>query len=262
MGFLFRKKKNLPEYFYKRGEECLKKDNLKWALESLNKAIDLDPELGMAYLRRAETLRRLGREREAAWDLVKFVEYDRRGPDNPEDLDDVIREAIKIARMDMQRKGVKDELFVYGIPKLLDEMMMGYDPRADYRDEKFYKLALSWLRKHPEQDGCYEGFIRLIKGDLNGSIDKLKEAIEGDPEDPRPYYFTGIALLKKSGIGKKPRLRYREVTEEFSGRLRSLFGSALSRGLKGSICPSCGHREFSAANFCLRCGKELLRAQR
>ena len=42
MGFLFRKKRNLPEYFFKRGEECLKKGDLKWALESLNKAIDLE----------------------------------------------------------------------------------------------------------------------------------------------------------------------------------------------------------------------------
>jgi tetratricopeptide (TPR) repeat protein len=258
MGFLFRKKRNLPEYFFKRGEECLKKGNLKWALESLNKAIELDPELEMAYLRRAETLRKLGREKEAAWDLVKFVEYDRRGPDNPGDLDDVIKEAFKIARIDMQRKDVKDELVVYGIPKLLDEIMAGFDPRADYGDKKFYKLALSWLRKHPEHDGRYEGFIRLIKGDLNGAINKFKEAIEGDPEDPRPYYFTGIALLRKLSRGRRPPLRHLESEEELSGRVRSMFESAISRGLEGRICSSCGYRDFSSANFCLRCGKELL----
>lgn len=262
MGVLFRKKRDLPEYFFKRGEECLKNGNLRWALDSLNKAIELNSEHETAYLRRAETLRRLGREREAVWDLVKFIEYDKRGPDNPGDLDDVIREAFKIARMDMQRKGVKDEIVDFGIPRLLDEMMEGYDTRAKYVNERFYKLALSWLRNHPEQDGLYEGFIRLIKGDLNGSINKLKKAIEEDPEEPRPYYFTGIALLKKSGRGKNTRLRRLEVTDEVSGRVRSLFGSALSRGLKGRICPSCGYREFSAANFCLRCGNELLSAQR
>jgi tetratricopeptide (TPR) repeat protein len=258
MGFLFRKKRNLPEYFFKRGEECLEKGDLKWALESFNKAIEFNPELEMAYLRRAETLRRLGREKEAAWDLVKFVEYDRRGPDNPEDLDDVIREAIKIARMDMQRNNVKDEIVVYGIPRLLDEMMMGYDPRTEYKDKKFYNLALSWLRKHPEHDGLYEGFIRLIKGDLNGALEKFKGAIERDPEDPHPYYFTGIALIKKSDKGRKSSLRQLDSEKETSVKVRSMFESALSKGLKGRVCSSCGYRDFSSANFCLRCGKELL----
>jgi len=56
----------------------------------------------------------LGREREAVWDLVKFVEYDRRGPDNTGDLGDVIREGIKIAWMEMQRKDAGGEIVSYG----------------------------------------------------------------------------------------------------------------------------------------------------
>ena len=37
MGFLFRKKRDMPEYFFKRGEDCLKDGNLKWALDSLTR---------------------------------------------------------------------------------------------------------------------------------------------------------------------------------------------------------------------------------
>jgi tetratricopeptide (TPR) repeat protein len=257
MGFLFRKQKNLPEYFFKRGEDCLNKGDLKWALESLNKAIELDPEHGMAYLLRSETLNRLGREREAAWDLVKFVEYDRRIPDNPEDLDDVIREAVKIARWDMQRKGAKDELVFYGIPKLLKEMMSGYDPRVDYKDKKFYNLALSWLRKHPEHDGHYEGFIMLIKGNLNGAINKFKETIKKNPENPHPYYFMGIALLQKSSRGRSSRLT-NTLRTKASEKVFLMFKSALNQGLEGRVCLNCGYRAFSTANFCLRCGNEML----
>ena len=259
MGFLFRKKKDLPEYFFKRGEECLEKDNLEWALESLNKAIELNPEHEMAYLRRAETLKRLGREREATWDLVKFMEYDRRIPDNPGDLKEVIRESIKIARMDMQRKDIRNEIVSYGIPKLLDEMMESYDPRAEYKDKKFYDLTLSWLREEPGHDGRYAGFVRLITGDPDRAIGEFKAAIEGDPGDPYPYYFTGVSLLKKTGRERKLLFGRTEGVEELSGNARSMFELALSRGLKGGVCPSCGHREYSVANFCLRCGKELLR---
>ena len=258
MRFLFPKKKNLPEYFFKRGEECLKKGDLKWALESFNKAIEFDPELEMAYLRRADVLRRLGREREAAWDLVKFVEYDKRIPDNPEDLDDVIKEAIKIARMGIQRNNVKDEIVSYGIPKLLDEMMADYDPRAEYNDKKFYELALSWLKENPGFDIRYTGFIRLIKEDFNEAVKKLKEAIGGDPEAPHLYYFTGVAFLKQSGRGKTLSLSRARGAEELSGRSRSMFELALSHGLKGKVCPNCGYRVFSVAKFCLRCGNELL----
>lgn len=258
MGFLFPKKKNLPEYFYKRGEECLKKGDLKWALESFNKALEFDAELEMAYLRRAEVLRSLGREREAAWDLVKFLEYDKRMPDNPEDFDDVINEAIKYARVGIQRDNVKDELVSYGITKLLDEMMAGYDPRAEYKDAKFYKLSLSWLKENLENETCYTGFIRLIKENLNEAINNLEEAIERNPEDPQPYYFTGIALLKKSGRGKKIPFGRTEGVEDLMERSRSMFELAIRHGLKGKICPSCGYRELSVAKFCLRCGSELL----
>ena len=246
----------MPEYFFKRGEECLIKGDLHWALESFNRAIELDSELEMAYLRRAETLRKLGQEKDAVGDLIKFIEYDKRGPDNPEDLDDAIREAFKIAKMDMQRNGVKNEILDYGIPRLLNEMMESFDPQAKYEDRKFYDLALKWLKKHPECGNCYEGYIKLIKGDINTAIKKFEEAINENPKDPYPYYFTGIALLRKS-ITKR-RFLSKQSKDAVSVNAKIMFDSALRHGLEGKVCPSCGYRELSIANFCLRCGDKLL----
>ena len=258
MGFLFRKKRDLPEYFFKRGEECLKEGNLRWALESLNKAIELNTEHEMAYLRRAETLGRLGRKREAVWDLVKFVEYDRRGPDNPGDLDDVIREGLKIARMDMQRKDARGEIVSYGIPKLLDEMMEGYDPEAHYGDKRFYDFAMAWLKEEPHRDYRYSGFVKLVKNDLDGAMVDLRASVERHPEDPYPCYLIGVALLK-TGRGRRPLMGRAGSPEGLSDKAYDFFEQALSRGLEGRICPGCGHRASSDVSFCLRCGSQLMR---
>ena len=258
MGFLFRKQKNLPEYFFKRGEECLNNGNLKWALDSLNKAIELNSENEMAYLRRAETLRRLGREREAVWDLVKFIEYDRRGPDNTEDLGDVIREGLKVARMEMQRTDARGEIVSYGIPKLLDEMMESYDLKAHYGDKRFYDLAMAWLKDEPRRYYRYSGFVKLVKNDLKKAMLDLKTAVERHPEDPYPYYLIGMALLK-SGKGRRPYMGRTGSSEGLSENVHDWFEQALSKGLEGRICPGCGHRSSSDVSFCLRCGSELMR---
>lgn len=258
MGGLFRKKRDLPEYFFERGEECLKNGNLKWALDSLNKAVELNPENEMAYLRRAETLRRLGREREAVWDLVKFIEYDRRGPDKTEGVSDVIREGLKIARMEMQRTDVRREIVSYGIPKLLDEMMEGYDLEAHYGDKRFYDLALAWLKDEPHRNYHYSGFVKLVKNDLKRAMLDLKTAVERHPEDPYPYYLIGIAMLKS----RKRRRPYKGRTgspEGLSEKVHDWFEQALRWGLEGRICPGCGHRSSSEVSFCLRCGSELMR---
>ena len=257
MGFLFRKKRDMPEYFFKRGEDCLKEGNLKWALDSLNKAIELDPEREMAYLRRAEALRRLGREREAVWDLVKFIEYDRRGPDKVEDLDGVIKEGLKVARMETQRGNARAEIVSYGIPRLLDEMMKGYDPEAHYGDKRFYDLALAWLKEDVYRDYRYSGFIKLVKNDLDGAMADLRSAVERHPEDPYPYYLIGVALLKSSE-GRRPLLGRIRSPEGLSDKAHDLFEQALGSGLEGRICPGCGHRGPSDVNFCLRCGSQLM----
>ena len=61
MSFLFRRKKVGPEYYFERGEECLESGNYEWALESFNKAIEMNPGLEMAYLQRGRVYQELGK---------------------------------------------------------------------------------------------------------------------------------------------------------------------------------------------------------
>ena len=256
MGFLFRKKKVGPEYYLERGEECLEKGNYQWAVESFTKAIEFNPELEMAYFKRREAYKKLGKEREAVWDCIKFIEVDRRPPGTAEDPIGVLKESVKYARIGLQRDNVKSEIISFGIPKILDGMIDGYDPGKEYSDNHFYDLALSWLKEKAADGGHYVGFIKLLKREYDEALKELDKAIELSPEKPDPYYLKGVALTKKIRIMEKgARL---QKAEESKKEARSVFEQALKAGYKGRICPGCGYRTSSTMNFCLRCGEKML----
>lgn len=253
----FRKKKIGPEYYFKRGEECLKRGDYHWALVSFSKAIEFKPDYEMAYHRRAEAYKGLGKNREAVWDYIKFLEVDHRTPGMAGDLKEVVKESINIARMDWQRDRVKEVILSFGVPTLLEELMEGYDSEGEYSDKRFYDLALSWLEGSPCQNRHYVGFVLLLKKDFAKAIREFDEAIKEAPENPNAYYFNGIALLKTMKIIEKPMRRIGKV-EELSEMAHSNFEQALKKGFKWRICLECGYRTSSKTNFCMRCGEKLL----
>jgi len=242
----FRRRKVGPEYYFERGKECLDRGDYQWALESFNKAIDFNPNFEMAYYKRAEVYKKLGKIREAVWDCIKFLETDRRTPGTAKDLKEALKEGINIARMDLQRNKMKEEILSFGIPTLLEELIEGYDPEGKYNDTHFYDLALSWLEKSSPKNGYYIGFVQLLKKDFGKAIKAFDEAIKENPENPHAYYFRGVALIKK------------EKVKELSERAYSNFEQALKSGFKWRICPECGYRTSSTMNFCMRCGIKLL----
>jgi tetratricopeptide (TPR) repeat protein len=256
----FRKKKVGPEYYFERGEECLQNGNYQWAAESFTKAIEFDPGLEMAYYRRAEAYRRLGRNREAISDCIRFLETDHRQPDMAEDFDDVLKEAFKIARRGLEQDRIKEEIISFGIPALIEELMGAYDPRREYSDRRFYQLALSWLRENPEGDACSIGFVQLLRGNYDEALKEFEKSIGEYPEAPDAYYLKGAALLgkKKNAEGGGIVFNRRERAGELSEQARESFERALSRGYAWRICPECGCRAPLNTRFCAHCGAKLL----
>jgi tetratricopeptide (TPR) repeat protein len=252
----FRKKEVGPEYYFERGEDCLKRGDYHWAMVSFSKAIEFKPDYEMAYHRRAEAYKGLGKTREAVWDYIKFLEVDHRMPGMAGDFKEAVKESINIARMDWQRDRVKDEIISFGVPALLDELMEGYDPEGEYSDTRFYDLALSWLERSPGENRHYVGFVLLLKGDFDKAIREFDEAIKEDPKNPNTYYFNGVTLLKKMKKFK-PMRRMRKV-EELSEMARMNFEQAMKKGFEWRVCPECGYRTPSKTNFCMRCGEKLL----
>jgi len=256
---IFRKKKTGPEYYFQRGEECLKSGNYQWAIESFSKAIEFNPGFEMAYYQRAEIYKKLGRMRESVSDYIKFLEVDRRQPGMAEDLDDVLKEGFNIARRGWQKDKAKQEIISFGIPKIIEELMEGYDPLKGYNDTQFYDIALSWLKANTSKRKHDLGFVLLIKKDFNEAIKELDKIANKGTENPYVYYFRGVALLnKKEKLEQKgSRFGRKEEKIELFKRAQENFRKALEKGFKWRICPKCGYRTTSM-NFCLRCGSKLL----
>ena len=256
----FRRKKVGPEYYFDRGEECLARGDYHWALESFNKAIEYNPNFEMAYYKRAEAYKGLGRSREAVWDYINFLEVDHRGPGRAQELQEALKEGINIARMDWQRDRVKDEIRAFGIQNLLEELMEAFDPEGEYTDTRFYDLALSNIDVSSPENRYYTGFVHLIKKDFDKAIKEFDRAIGENPKNPNAYYFKGVALIGKVKMigGRGSKSRRLEKVNEISDLAHSSFDEALKRGFKWRICPECGFRTSSTVNYCMRCGKPLL----
>ena len=259
---MFFRKKVGPEYYYERGEECLKEGNYQWAVESFTKAVEFDPSIEMAYYRRAEAYRKMGKTSEAILDCIRFLETDRRQPDMVEDYKGVMKETFKMARRGWEKDRVKEEIIAFGIPVLLDELIEAYDPRREYADKQFYQLALSWLNDGEVRDSLRIGFVQLLRGKLDEAIKELDRSVEDSPDEPVSYYLRGVAYLGKKRLeeGKASIFGSREKARELSQQARESFRQAVDKDPDLRLCPDCGYRASSSTNFCMHCGGRLLTA--
>jgi tetratricopeptide (TPR) repeat protein len=257
----FRRKKIGPEYYFERGKECLDKGNYQWALESFSKALEFNPDYEMAYYNRAEVYKRLGKTREAVWDYIKFLEVDHRLPGMAEELHEVLKEGINIARMDWQRNAAKQEILSFGITRLLEELIEGYDPEKDYPDSEFYELALSSIEASSPQNRVYTGFIHLLRRDYNKAVKEFDKTIEANPKTPDAYYLRGVSYLGKVKIlgAKRSRSMSSEKVKELTELAHLNFEETAKKGSKWRICLGCGYRTSSTVNYCIRCGTKLLK---
>jgi len=259
MSFLFRRKKVGPEYYFERGEECLESGNYEWALESFNKAIEMNPGLEMAYYHRGRVYQELGKMQEAVKDYAMFLEVDSRGYEGAGDTKELVSASIKNAQLMMQRDGVKNDIRSYGIDKIVNELMEEYDPKQEFSNNKLYKLILSDLKKDSPKQWLYLGFIQLIRNKLNEAHESFDMAIIESPRDPVPHYFKGITLLKNiEKIKRSMSFRKEEKSEELSLKAHSSFMQALKNGFSSKLCLNCGYKTRNPElGFCMYCGKKL-----
>ena len=255
MGILFRKKKVGADYYLERGEECLKNENYPWAIESFTRALEFDSQLELAYYGRAEAYKKGGKEKEAVWDYIKFLEFDRRGPEGAQDSLEAVKEAISYAGVLMQRGSVKSSITSFGIPKILDEMIREYTPNQEYADRHFYDLALSWFDKNFSKDSYYIGFIRLLRKEYDEALKHFEKALGKGEENPSLYYLQGVALMKRNRERGASQLI--DATSIEREEIQA-FSEALRKGYEGKICSGCGYRTSSRVNFCSLCGEKLL----
>jgi tetratricopeptide (TPR) repeat protein len=273
----FRRRPVGPEYYFKRGKECLDRRDYHWALQSFSKAIEFFPDFKLSYYVRAEVYKELGMTREAVWDCIKFLEMDRRFPGKGADsfglLDaaklgtdiagvDVlssilnvlgtVKEQNDVASFEAKKIKMRKEIVSFGIPSLLEELIEGYSPERNYDDVSFYWLALHWLEENSAEKRHYVAFARLLLKDFDNAIVGFDEAIVEDPAKPDAYYFRGVAFLKK--VGKTA------DGESASGNSGAYldFCQALKNGFKWRVCPGCGYRTTSELNYCMLCGTKLL----
>jgi tetratricopeptide (TPR) repeat protein len=260
MSFLFRRKKVGPEYYFERGEECLESGNYEWALESFNKAIEMNPNIEMAYYNRGRVYQELGKMREAVKDYAMFLEVDSRGYEGAGDVKELVSASIKNAQLMMHRDGVKNEIRSYGIDRIVDEFMEEYDPKQEYLSSELYKLILSDLKKATPKQWHRLGFIQLIRNNIDEALEGFDKAIKESPGDPVPHYFKGVTLLKNIEKIKRSSMVFRkdEKIRDLSLKAHSSFMQALKNGLSSKLCLECGYKTSDPElGFCMYCGKKL-----
>lgn len=256
----FRRRKTGADYYFERGEECLKNGNYRWAVESFTKAIEFNPSFEMAYYGRAEAYGKLGENWKAIKDYVKFLETDVRGYEDAEEPKDVLPAVWKNAKLNLQRHKAKDEIRSYGALNIVEKLIKEYDPNKSYSHRNLYKLLLSDLKKSYPERKSYIGFIELLRGNLEKAVKAFDEAIREDLENPDLHYFKGVALLKKTeDLKKGSAIRRDEKVNETWQRAKSSLMAALQTG-SWSLCPECGYRtQDPKLTFCMHCGKKLAR---
>ncbi len=236
----------------------------------------------MAYYMRAEVYKKLGYTREAVWDCIKFLgrNYSSGTVSESFGLLDVLKLGIGVAGINvsnlveavgtvkdavgtekeaadsasfvMKKSKAEQEIIAFGVPRLLDELIEGYSPERIYDDASFYNLALRWLENNSPEKGYYIGFVQLLLKNFNEAIQGFDSAITNNPENPNPYYFRGIAFIKK--MEKTGNM---ETSTASKGSYLD-FIQALKNGFKWRICPGCGYKTDSKLNYCMLCGKRLL----
>jgi len=250
--------------YLEEGKRQVAQGNSEAALEYFERVLRMRPAALSAYRERGSLNLSLGKNEEAARDFAMSLFTDRRVPSGG---------AFKEGYLSEKYKGERRQAQSHIATYLLNELRSAHNPEAvsdlikwtkkpmkySFKDE--INTARKLEKEDPAEANYLLGVIHALKEEYSKAIEFLSQAITTTAvPGPGPYYFRGLCLLReRSEVQEKTLVRGRdEKMAELAARAEQDFREALSKGLAGKLCPSCGHRASDPEAFCLRCGSRLL----
>ncbi|MBD2464790.1 tetratricopeptide repeat protein [Oscillatoria sp. FACHB-1407] len=177
--------------YFNRGIALTEQQDLQAALEDLDRAIQLDPDMAQAYYERGNLWFELGDRQRAIADYTQTI---RLAPNSPKAY--VNRGTVRAESGDEQG-AIED----YTQAIQLDPIFpAAYLNRCLSRSNlKNHQEAIAdctqAINLQPNSVRAYQnrGLTRRRLGDLTGAIEDFNIAIRLDPQDPDPYYNRGLA---------------------------------------------------------------------
>jgi len=154
-------------YYTNRAAELIQARELETAIEAADTALELDPELAIAWVNRGVGLRRMGRWEEAEMSYAKALEHRPNFEPALQDLETVMRlqgrfdEAEQVAAH-IRKLGTRNP---FNLLRLGDDSLSRGHP-ADARI--YYRRALRLMRESPEPYAAL-GLADLMRGDRAGA---------------------------------------------------------------------------------------------
>ena len=154
-------------YYTNRAAELIQAKELEAAVEAADTALDLDPELAIAWVNRGVGLRRMGRWEEAEMSYARALEHRPNFEPALQDLETVLRlqgrfdEAQQVAAR-IRRLGTRNPFHL---------LRMGDDSLSRGRADDariYYRRALRLMRDNPEPYAAL-GLADLMRGDRDGA---------------------------------------------------------------------------------------------
>ena len=204
MGF-FRKFDERKQHgaYVKEGEKCEASGDLKGAIDSYTKAIEMriykDKPDYMLHYKRACAYEKMKEMEKAADDFRVFLSADDRSYGQASSLSG----AFGAAKIGWQRGTAQFRLTEQTFERVLStyDFDVGYSNKRLYDWGRKFKEASKMLKENPQEATYRMGVACLLQGKHEEATRHLDKAIEMNPRDARSYLFRGIALALQSREG-------------------------------------------------------------
>lgn len=170
------------------------------ALESLDRALQIDPQLRRVYLPRAQAHDITGQPAAAIADLRTRLKVD---PGQPQAVDMLVRLLVEVGAVDEAKQVIRTAQG--GADDLASTVRLA---AVAYQVEGKTGAAVSALRqalkaaKNPDQDAQVEGYVHLaaasrLSGDLEGAAAAAEQALKVEPDDAAAHLQLFLLGLQR-----------------------------------------------------------------
>jgi len=195
--------------YVKEGEKCEALGDLKGAVESYTKAIEMriykDKTDLMLHYKRACVYEKMKEMEKAADDFRVFLTA--KDGELKVSAPEIFGEGFAAGWRSQEISNMRGTAKSCLAEQAFERVLSTYDFDIGYSDEKLYKWdgkfkeASKMLKENPQEAAYRMGVVRLLEGNQKDAIQRLDKAIEMNPEDARFYLFRGIAHALQSRKG-------------------------------------------------------------